>query len=389
MFRRIQKLNKINSFFLFGARGSGKTTLLQKVVGTADTLWIDLLTDADEERYGRTPDELSHVLKRKKIAHVVIDEVQKAPKLLDIVHLEMERRKDVQFVLTGSSARKLKRGSANLLAGRAFTYHLYPLTHMELSSQFSIKDALEFGTLPRLFAYSTREDKNEFLRSYVRTYLKEEIQMEQLVRNMNPFRDFLEIAAQSNGRILNYSRIARDVHVDDKSVANYFSILEDTLIGFFLPPFHRSIRKQQRESSKFYFFDPGVVRALNGTLRMELLPKTYAFGDAFEHWVILECFRLNDYYSLDYKLSYLRTKDDVEVDLIVQRPGKGDLLVEIKSSTQIKQEHVSHLKLFQRDWGERCTAEVWSLDSVEKEVDGVVCLHWTTGLQNYVSAVLG
>lgn len=385
MFRRIQKLSEINSFFLFGARGTGKTTLLQQALGAKETLWIDLLTDADEERYGRTPDELSHVLERKKVDRVVIDEVQKAPKLLDIVHFEMEKRKDIQFVLTGSSARKLKRGSANLLAGRAFTYNLYPLTHIELGNQFSIKDALEFGTLPKLFTYSNREDKNEFLRSYVRTYLKEEIQMEQLVRNMNPFRDFLEIAAQSNGKILNYSKIARDVHADDKSIANYFSILEETLIGFFLPPFHRSVRKQQRESPKFYFFDPGVVRALNGTLRVELLPQTFAFGDAFEHWIILECHRLNEYYRLDYKLSYLRTKDDVEIDLVIQRPGQGDLLIEIKSSTQIKKEHVSHLKSFQKDWGERCTAEVWSLDSVEKEIDGVACLHWTTGLRNYVS----
>lgn len=384
MIRRIQKPSKINSFFLFGARGTGKTTLLQEAFPTTDLLWIDLLKDADEERYGRTPDELSHTLAKNHYTRVIIDEIQKAPKLLDIVHLEMEKRKDIQFVLTGSSARKLKRGAANLLAGRAFTCNLYPLTHIELGSHFSLKDALEFGTLPKLLSYSAREDKNDFLRSYVKTYLKEEIQVEQLVRNLNPFRNFLEIAAQSNGKILNYSRIAQDVHVDDKSVANYFSILEETLIGFFLAPFHRSIRKQQRESPKFYFFDPGVVRALNGTLRVELLPQTFAFGDAFEHWVILECYRLNDYYKLDYKLSYLRTKDGVEIDLIVQRPDKEDLLIEIKSATHIKREHVSHLKSFRQDWGAPCTAEVWSLDSIEKEIDGVGCLHWTAGLQNYI-----
>lgn len=369
---------------MFGARGTGKTTLIQEALESAHMLWIDLLKDADEERYGRDPDELSHILAHQKYDRVVIDEIQKAPKLLDIVHLEMEKRKTIQFVLTGSSARKLKRGSANLLAGRAFTCNLYPLTHLELGSRFSLKDALEFGTLPKLLAYSTREDKNDFLRSYVKTYLKEEIQMEQLVRNLDPFRNFLEVAAQSNGKILNYSRIARDVHADDKSVANYFSILEETLVGFFLPSFHRSVRKQQRESPKFYFFDPGIVRALNGTLRVELLTQTFAFGDAFEHWVILECFRLNDYYKLDYKLSYLRTKDDAEIDLIVQRPGKSDLLIEIKSSERIDKEHASHLKAFQRDWGAPCAAEIWSLDGVEKEVDGVTCLHWTTGLQNYM-----
>ena len=357
MFQRIKKLSKNNSFFLFGARGTGKSTLLKQQFQTKETLWIDLLTDADENRYGRHPDELSRALEAQPYSRIVIDEVQKAPKLLDVVHHEMEKQKKRQFILTGSSARKLKRGSANLLAGRAFTHPLFPLTFLELGDAFNLKDCLEFGSLPKLFAYHDKEEKNEFLRSYVKNYLKEEISVEQLVRQLNPFRDFLEVAAQSNGKIVNYSKIANDIGVDDKTVYNYFSILDDTLVGFHLPAFHRSVRKQLRTSPKFYFFDPGIVRALDNTLRVELLPQTYAFGNAFEHWVILECFRLNEYRQLDYKFSYLQTKDGSEIDLIIQRPGKPELLAEIKSASRITDQQCGRLKHFQKSWGSPCETE--------------------------------
>lgn len=383
MIDRIQLLSKNNSLFLFGARGTGKTTLLEKLYSGDETLWIDLLKDSDENLYGRNPDELSSILETKKFRRVVIDEVQKAPKILDVVHREIEKRKNLQFILTGSSARKLKRGSADLLAGRAFTYHLFPLTSKELGDNFNLKDALEFGSLPKLLEYSEKEDKNDFLRSYVRTYLREEIQIEQLIRNLNPFRSFLEIAAQSNGKIVNYTKIAKDIGVDNKTVYNYFSILEDTLIGFFLPSFHRSIRKQQREAPKFYFFDPGVARALAGTLRVELLVQTYAFGDAFEHWVILECHRINEYKKLDYKMSYLRSKSGAEIDLVVQRPGDKDLLVEIKSANRITKEHVSKVRRFMNDWGRPCCAQIWSLDKNAKIINEVECLHWKDGIERW------
>lgn len=382
MIHRIQNLNKNNSFFLFGGRGTGKTTLLKQFYVGKETLWIDLLTDADESLYGRHPDELSHILSRKKYERVVIDEVQKAPKILDIVQHEMEKERGPQFILTGSSSRKLKRGSGNLLAGRAFTYQLFPLTSFELGKCFDLKNALEFGTLPKLLQYSRGEDKNEFLRAYVKTYLREEIQIEQIVRKLNPFRDFLEIAAQSNGKIVNYSKISKDVGVDDKTVYSYFSILEDTLIGFMLPAFHRSVRKQQREAPKFYFFDTGITRALSGTLTVELLPQTFAFGNAFEHWVILECIRLNEYKKLDYKFSYLKTKDNAEIDLIIQRPGNVELLVEIKSARRVAGEHISQIRRFKKDWRFPCDAEIWSLDPNEKEIDGIHCLYWQSGLQN-------
>jgi predicted AAA+ superfamily ATPase len=381
MVGRIQELSKINSFFLFGARGTGKTTLLKHLYSGTGALWIDLLKEADEERYGRRPDELSLILASQSFQRVIIDEIQKAPKLLDIVHLEMERDKKTQFILTGSSARKLKRGAANLLAGRAFTYHLFPFTGLELGDRFQLQEALEFGSLPKVYEYAKGDDKNEFLRAYVKTYLKEEIQVEQLVRRLNPFRDFLEIAAQSNGQMISYSKIGRDVGVDDKTVHTYFSILEDTLVGFFLPAYGRSVRKQQREAPKFYFFDTGVVRALSGTLRVELVPKTYAFGKAFEHWVIAECHRMNEYKKCDFRFSYLRTKDDVEIDLIIKRPGQRELLVEIKSTQQVLANEASRIKHLSQDWDIPCEAQIWSLDQEEKNIDGILCLPWQEGLR--------
>lgn len=381
MIRRLQKLSKNNSFFLFGARGTGKSTLLEQEFSRQDALWIDLLLDEDEDRFGRHPDELLLILAKRKFKRVIIDEIQKAPKLLDLVHHSMEKYRQVQFILTGSSARKLKRGGANLLAGRAFLYHLFPLTFLELREKFDLKETLQFGSLPKILSLETTADKNDFLRSYIKVYLKEEILVEQIVRQLNPFRGFLEVAAQTNGQIINHSKIARDISVDDKTVANYFTILVDTLIGFYLQPFHRSIRKRQKEAPKFYLFDTGVKRALDNSLRVELMPKTYAFGRAFEHWVIAECHRLNEYGRLDFRFSYLTTKDGAEIDLIIERPGEPELLVEVKSKDRISRDDVKILDRFANDWDRPCQAQVWSLDPIEKEIGSVECLPWEQALE--------
>lgn len=382
MFRRLQKLSKSNNLFLFGARGTGKSTLLKQLFPQKDTLWLDLLSEKDEERFGRNPDELSKVLEKKKYTRVIVDEIQKSPKLLDIVQIEIEKKQS-QFILTGSSARKLKRGAANLLGGRAFTFHLFPLTYRELDERFDLLHALQFGTLPQIFSYKTQDDVMEYLRGYVTSYLKEEILVEQLVRDLDPFRDFIEVAAQTNGQIINFAKLSREVGVDDKTIKSYYQILEDTLVGFFLPPFHRSIRKRQREAPKFYLFDTGVKRAIEKTLRIQLTPQTYGFGNAFEHLVISECFRLNEYLKLDFSFSYLRTKDGVEIDLIIERPGKRDILVEIKSKIKITPDDAKRLNAITRDWDEKTHSEIWSLDEVEKKEGAVLCRHWQNALEEY------
>jgi predicted AAA+ superfamily ATPase len=349
MFHRLCKPLLSNSFFLFGARGTGKTSLLRETFEDKETLWIDLLNAGDEEQYQFDPDILAQNLAvaTKRPEWVVIDEVQRAPKLLDVVHRVIEepwnRAKNVKFALTGSSARKLKRGAANLLAGRAYTYHLHPLTHCELGDQFDLMSVLTWGSLPTICNVNTDEERKAYLRSYTATYLKEEIAQEQLVRNIIPFRKFLPIASQCNGTILNYNSIARELGVDWTTVRNYFEILEDTLVGFRLPAFSRSIRKQQISSPKFYLFDVGVKRALDKTLNIGL-ETNQIIGPLFEQFIIAEAFRLNDYGEKDFSFSYLTTQGGAEIDLIVERPGEKTLFVEIKSSERVTSEQLRHLR---------------------------------------------
>lgn len=380
MIRRLHRLHDRNSFFLFGARGTGKSTLVEKRYSSKKTLWIDLLLYEEEEKFSKNPDELFFILNKNKYKTVVIDEIQKVPKLLDIIQKVMKEKSGIQFVMTGSSARKLRRGVSNLLAGRAFQYYLFPFSVFELGENVEFDQILKFGTLPEVFQKKSQSDKKEFLKSYIQTYLKEEIIFEQIVRKLNPFRDFLRVAAQQSGQILNYSNISQDIGVDDKTVKNYFSILEDTLLGFFLPHYHKSIRKQQRQSPKFYFFDTGVKRALDKMLDVPLLKNTYSYGNLFEHRILQECFYLNEYFKKDFDFYYLRTKDQNEIDLIIERPGKIDLLVEIKSSQRVQEKHVNKLYRFKKDWPHRSTAQVWSQEPVSKVIKKVDCLFWKEAL---------
>jgi predicted AAA+ superfamily ATPase len=198
----------------------------------------------------------------------------------------------IQFVITGPSTRKIKKQGANLLAGRAFQYALFPFSLFELGNDFQLHSTLNFGMLPAIFSLQDNEEKKDFLRSYVQKYIKEEIQLEQLVRDIAPFRKFLEVAAQSNAEILNYSKIGRSCGVDYKSVSRYFEILEDTFLGFFLDSYHNSIRKRQIASPKFYLFDVGVVRSLTYQLNIEISPNNYTYGKLFESFFIQECFKL-------------------------------------------------------------------------------------------------
>lgn len=374
-----------NSFFLFGPRGSGKTTLLKGLFKDVPAIWIDLLDPHVADQYLLSPASLLSEVQAsaETTKWVVIDEVQKLPALLDVVHKLIESTK-VNFALTGSSARKLKRGGANLLAGRAFIYHLYPLTHMELQNDFSLQGALTWGTLPKLFTLQEDEEKERFLESYCHTYLKEEVVAEQLVRNVRPFRKFLEIAAQQDGDIINYSKISRDIGVDDKTVVTYFEILEDTLTGFRLPSYDRSLRKQYIKSPKFYLFDGGVSRALANQLHLPVSPKTYVYGKRFEQFVILELFRLNEYLRSKYKLSYFQSKDGVEIDLVLERPGSKRIFIEIKSSDRIGAIDIPNIRAFAKEFPDThcyclCQAGRPAL------IDHVRIMPWAEGIQEILA----
>ena len=381
MLRRNINILKSNSFFLFGARGVGKTRLVESLLPPSERLLIDLLDPNEFEIFSLNPSELSARIKKlpPQFQWIVIDEVQRVPSLLDIVHQSIEKT-SLKFALTGSSARKLKRGGANLLAGRAYTYHLFPFTFEELGAGFSLQEALEWGTLPKVTTISSPEERKIFLQTYAHTYLREEIQAEQIVRKLEPFRRFLSVIAQSNGTIISYANIARDVGTSDVTVHTYFQILEDTLLGFLLEPYHQSIRKRQRENPKFYLFDTGVQRALSRTLDVPLKPQTYAFGKAFEHLIICEITRLASYLRNDFSFSYLRTKDDAEIDLIIERPGMPIALVEIKSTDRVDEDDVATLRRFLPDFP-GAKALCLSLDPHAKILHGIECVYWTQGIR--------
>ena len=386
LFLRLCNIPKNNSFFLFGARGTGKTSLLRLVLPEADVRWIDLLNSKEEDRYAQNPELLYDECRRdahqkSKTSWVVIDEIQKVPALLNTVHRILESREFAppQFALTGSSARKLRRGAANMLAGRAFLRHLFPLTHRELGDRFALDEVLNFGTLPKVFALADLDSKQDFLEAYCFTYLKEEVWAEHLIQDLDPFRKFLEIAAQTNGMLINFAKIGRDVHVHEKTVKKYFQILEDTLLGFILEPYHRSVRKRQQQSPKFFLFDLGVKRALERSLRQAIVPQTYAYGRAFEHFLIAEAHRLNDYGKKDFRFSYFLTKDGGEIDLIVERPGGPTALVEIKASDRTTDDDTHYLRSLIPDM-DNSEAFCLSRDPHARIQNGVHHLPWDKGL---------
>jgi predicted AAA+ superfamily ATPase len=381
MFSRLIKLSKERSFFLFGARNTGKSTLLENDFDKENSVYFDLLNQDLFSRLEKRPEELYEIVKglpaNKRF--IIVDEIQKIPELLNVIHRLMKDKKHL-FLMTGSSARKLKKEGVNLLAGRAFVYNLYPLSFLELGDRFVLNDALHWGTLPEVFDFNESSSKHEFLMAYAHTYLKEEIAAEQLVRNLPSFRRFLEVAAQCNGKIINYSNIARDVGIDDKTVKNYFSILEDTLVGHVLEPYHGSLRKRLQQSPKFYFFDTGVVRALAQLLSVPLLPSTNAYGNAFESYIINECIRLNSYFRKDYKFSFLRTVNEMEIDLIIERPGRPLLLIEIKSTKELEERLLKNFFKLCKEFP-KADYLCLSCDPYAKKWGEVRALPWQNGLK--------
>ena len=381
MIQRSCRFSKTNSFFLFGARGTGKTTLLKSLFSKKDTLFIDLLNVSLFEELLLDINRFESLIntKENKNKRVVVDEVQKLPQLLDIIHSQIQKKKR-QFILTGSSSRKLKQKGTNLLAGRAWIYNLYPFSSFEMGKKFNLKKALEWGSLPEAILAKDKMSAREYLNAYVGTYLEKEIQQEQWVKKLQPFRRFLSVAAQMNGKIINKSKIARDIGVDDVTVANYFEILEDTLLGVSLPAFHFSIRKAQKQASKFYFIDTGIKRALQKTLTVELLPQTSAYGDAFEHWFLMEVIKNASYKRKDWTYSYLRTKDNLEIDLIIQQP-KTLLLIEIKSKDRVSIEDTKALSSLSKDIDPKAKKWLVSRDPLERNFNSVHALPWQKALK--------
>lgn len=351
MFNRLvlQHLSKPINTLILGPRQTGKTTLLKEIKTLAE---LNFLSNSCFLKYNLNPDLLYEEIGafENKNGIVWIDEVQKVPAILGVVHRCIEEFKETTFYLTGSSARKLKKGAANLLGGRALNLSMHPLSIFELGELFDLSILMEFGSLPKIYTLAKISNEQtlakDLLRSYVETYIQEEIKSEALVRNLASFQRFLEVSAFQFGQEINFSAIADDCQVGFDLVKDYYSILEDTLIGFFLQPYHQSPRKRFSQRPKFYFFDNGVTRAMLGTLSTAVT--NLERGKLYEQFIIQELRRINDYYRKDLKFYLWKTSNGTEVDIVVERGGKLLLAIECKSSSQIANRDLSGIQAFSK-----------------------------------------
>jgi predicted AAA+ superfamily ATPase len=329
---------------MFGPRGTGKTTWLKNNISAQ--IYIDLLDSENYFRLSARPSSLNQMIPPGTSDWIVIDEIQRIPELLHEVHRLIES-KSYRFIMTGSSARSLRREGVNLLAGRALTTHMYPLTALELHKSFSLEKSIRFGHLPTAYTISSDQEREAYLESYVQTYVNQEVLQEGLTRNIGAFSRFLEIASFSHGSVINYSAIGREVGLHRKVVENYFSILEDMLLGFTVPVFRRRAKRTMSVRPKFYFFDTGVYQTLRP--RGPLDSYSEVSGPAVKGLFIQEVRAFNEYNHLGYELFFWRTASRIEVDLVLY--GKHGLKAfEIKHAKRIHQKDLNGLKAFGADY---------------------------------------
>ncbi|MHB1949527.1 MAG: ATP-binding protein [Gammaproteobacteria bacterium] len=334
------------SYFLFGPRGTGKSTWLK--IHYPDGVFIDLLEPDTYRVYRAFPERFQEfVTARNAVTTFIIDEVQKAPDLLSVVHLLIEKKQGWQFILTGSSSRKLKRQGVDLLAGRATLKHMHPFMAAELEDDFSLEKALSVGMLPLIYS---SPNPLEDLKTYVALYMKEEVQMEGLVRNIDQFARFLEAISFSQASVLNYSNVARECGVSSKTVENYVEILDDLLLGFTLPIFSKKAKRHLISHPKFYYFDAGVYQAIRPKGPLDAPEEIH--GLTLETLVMQHLRAWLDYSKKDGELYFWRTKSGLEIDFIVY--GEiGFYAIEVKNSQKIKPEDLRGLNEFQKDY-EHC-----------------------------------
>ena len=334
----LKQLLSKKSFFLFGPRATGKSTLIKQVLSESSMI-IDLLNSRLYLRLLDSPHDLESIIDSgNKGQVIVIDEIQRIPELLNEVHRLIEDKK-LTFLLTGSSARKIRRGKANLLAGRVWEARLFPLTWKEIHD-FDLNKYLRYGGLPPVYLSKYPEEE---LDAYVNTYLKEEIMAEGLIRKLPPFSRFLRSMALANGEMINFTNIANDCQVPPSTVTEYVGLLEDTLVGFLLPAWTESKRRKAISTGKFYFFDPGVTHTLSGT---EVLDRnSHLYGKAFEQFIGMEIRAYLSYKRKKVQLSYWRSVHGYEVDFLMGR----QTAVEVKASQKISQRDFKGLKALKEE----------------------------------------
>jgi len=341
MYKRSIKTPQNKSFFLFGPRGTGKTTWVKNNFPNA--LYIDLLEAETYNELLANPQRLEKMTGNVGTQWTIIDEVQRIPALLHEVHRLIETKKHL-FILTGSSARKLRAKGVNLLAGRALNLTMPPLTALELGQDFNLDQAIRFGHLPAVFQ---EPDPKAYLKSYVHTYLDEEVRQEGLTRNMAAFARFMESASFSQGGVLNISEVARECSVERKVVEGYFSILEDLLIAYRVPVFTKKAKRKMIAHPKFFFFDVGVYRTIRPTGPLDR-PEEIE-GSALETLVFQELNSLNKNMNLDYQIYYWRTFNQTEVDFVLYGE-RGIKVFEVKRTATVRLKELSGLKLFLKDY---------------------------------------
>jgi predicted AAA+ superfamily ATPase len=373
MYKRALNMSRLvsnKSFFLFGPRSTGKTTLLRTQF--PDIEIINLLSGSVYLSLAENPSKLHDIIREQtgNPRIVIIDEIQKIPELLDEIHNLIEST-PVHFILTGSSARKLKRSGVNLLAGRAWQANLFPLVSSEIHD-FDIHRYLRFGGLPQV--YSSRYPEEE-LDAYVNTYLKEEIQAEALVQNQISFSRFLRVAGLSNTEQLNYANIANDTGIPASTVSSYFSILEDTFTGFLLESWQESKRRKAVATPKFYFFDTGVANFLSGNNDIQM--KSSEYGKAFEQFIAMELRAWISYRRVKKTFRYWRTRSGKEVDFLIGR----DTAIEVKTAEKVHDKHLKGLRSL-REENIFSRFILVSFDKTNRKTeDGIRILHWSRFLE--------
>ncbi|MBN1898381.1 MAG: ATP-binding protein [Spirochaetes bacterium] len=331
------------SFFLFGPRGTGKSTLLKKIFNQA--VWVDLLKPDLFRRYSAKPEYLIELVKgNPDNKYIVIDEIQKVPELLSAVHHLIEEEKSKIFILTGSSARKLKRTGIDLLSGRVIVRSLHPFLACELKNKFNLESALNIGLLPIVI---TAKDPKEVLDAYISLYIKEEVQLESLTRNIGNFSRFLESISFSHASVLNISNVSRECEVERKVVENYVKILEDILLAYRIPIFAKKAKRSLISHQKFYFFDAGVYNTLRPKGPLDK-PEDIV-GTALEGIVMQHLKAWNAYRGNKYQIYYWRTRKGVEVDIILYG-SEGIYSMEVKNTSKIRPEDIRSLQSFKEDY---------------------------------------
>jgi len=366
MYQRLQNFAEIGkeSAFLWGPRQTGKSTLLKMLY--PDAPYFDLLLSNEYERFLRNQSLLREILEVIPAGSpIIIDEIQKLPSLLNEIQWMIVNR-NRQFIMSGSSPRNILRSGGNLLGGRALRYELYPLVYKEISD-FELIKALNNGLIPR--HYLSRNAK-KLISAYTGSYLLDEILTEARIRNIQSFSRFLEVAAFSNGEIVNYSNIASECGVSGPTIKEYFQILVDTLVGRFLPSYQKRPKRRVILSPKFYYFDIGISNYL--LKRGKIEQGSESFGHAFEHFIYHEIYSHCNYSGLNYPLSYWRTASGIEVDFIL---GNHEVAIEVKSTDIAQAKHLSGLKNFSEEYSVNKLILV-SNDQSPRKVGKVLIMPW-------------